>query len=87
MTDWLDIPHHYGIMLIGAIASFALVYRTNLGWQRYWEAMTQQHFMYSKWSDTFAQFYAFAMVSIVQHEAEGGAANLFKAKRLSVSAD
>jgi len=77
-----EIPHHYGIMVIGSIASFALVYRTNLGWQRYWEAMTQQHYMYSKWSDTFAQFYAFATVSMAAVRSKGGVENEVKASRL-----
>lgn len=81
------IPHHYGIMIIGSIAAFALVYRTNLGWQRYWEAMTQQHFMYSKWSDTYAQFFAFISVSIASAVRKGGIANEEKVQRLTESVD
>merc|ERR1712032_1403763 len=66
------LPHHYGIMSIGSIVAFAVVFRTNLGWQRYWEAMTQQHFMYSKWADAFSQFYAFAQVTLTGAEAKTG---------------
>jgi hypothetical protein len=29
---------------------------------RYWEAVTQLHFMYSKYADAYQQFYAFAEV-------------------------
>lgn len=81
------IPHHYGMILVGAFVSFALVYRMNLGWQRYWEAMTQQHFMYSKWSDAYAQFFAFAQVSIVGAMKTGGTANEQKVQRIRQTVD
>merc|ERR1719198_898294 len=59
-----DLPHHYGMHALGTVVTFAVVFRTNLGWQRYWEANTQLHFMYSKWGDAFSQFFAFSRVSI-----------------------
>lgn len=58
------LPHHYGMHALGTVVTFAVVFRTNLGWQRYWEANTQLHYMYSKWGDAYAQFFAFSRVSI-----------------------
>jgi len=58
------LPHHYGMHALGVIVGFAVVFRTNLGWQRYWEAVSQLHTMYSKWGDAFSQAFAFASVSI-----------------------
>jgi len=62
------IPHHWGITAVGNIMVFAVVFRTNLGWTRYWEALSQQHFMYSKWSDALTQFCAFAHCTIERLE-------------------
>jgi len=59
-----DLPHHYGMHALGTVVTFAVVFRTNLGWQRYWEANTQLHYMYSKWGDAYSQFFAFSRVSI-----------------------
>mmetsp|Transcript_635 Transcript_635/g.1708 ORF Transcript_635/g.1708 Transcript_635/m.1708 type:complete len:400 (+) Transcript_635:93-1292(+) len=58
-----DIFHHYGFQALGAGVTFAIVFRTQLAWNRYWEAVTQLHFMYSKWADAFSQFQAFAEVT------------------------
>lgn len=58
-----EIQHHYGFQALGAGVTFAIVFRTQLAWNRYWEAVTQLHFMYSKWADAFSQFQAFAEVT------------------------
>lgn len=58
-----DIHHHYGFQALAAGVTFAVVFRTQLAWNRYWEAVTQLHFMYSKYADAFQQFYAFAEVT------------------------
>ena len=81
-----EIQHHYGFQALAAGVTFAIVFRTQLAWNRqghiehmfhmltvhqpsliderfgarYWEAVTQLHFMYSKFADAFQQFYAFA---------------------------
>jgi len=57
------IPHHYGMHALGVIVGILLVFRTNLGWQRYWEAVGQIHTMYSKWGDAYTQAFAFASCS------------------------
>jgi len=59
-----QIDHHYGMHALGGIVGFAVVFRTNLGWQRYWEAVTQLHAMYSKWGDAFLQAVAFASATV-----------------------
>lgn len=58
------LPHHYGMHALGAVIVFALVFRTNQGWGRYWEAVGQLHMMYSKWGDAFAQMFAFTSFSL-----------------------
>lgn len=58
------IPNTYGIMAIGGIVGFAVVFRTNLAWVRYWEAVTQLTTMYSKWADAYTQMCAFTHVTI-----------------------
>jgi len=58
-----DLPHHYSMHALGVIVGFSVVFRTNLGWNRYWEAVGQLHVMYSKWGDAFSQIVAFASVS------------------------
>ena len=58
-----SVLHHYGFQALGAGVTFAIVFRTQLAWNRYWEAVTQLHIMYSKWTDTFTQFQAFAEVT------------------------
>eukprot|EP00403_Amphidinium_massartii_P021497 CAMPEP_0178391254 /NCGR_PEP_ID=MMETSP0689_2-20121128/11071_1 /TAXON_ID=160604 /ORGANISM="Amphidinium massartii, Strain CS-259" /LENGTH=694 /DNA_ID=CAMNT_0020011797 /DNA_START=323 /DNA_END=2408 /DNA_ORIENTATION=+ len=64
---------------------FAVVFRTNLGWSRYWEAMTQQHFMYSKWSDALTQFCAFAHCTMerLEKEDDQSASGVAHMKRLN----
>eukprot|EP00931_Biecheleriopsis_adriatica_P072741 TRINITY_DN47155_c0_g1_i1.p1 TRINITY_DN47155_c0_g1~~TRINITY_DN47155_c0_g1_i1.p1 ORF type:complete len:555 (-),score=87.97 TRINITY_DN47155_c0_g1_i1:187-1851(-) len=77
-----SVPHQYGMQALGAIVTFAVVFRTNLGWQRYWEAITQLHFMYSKWADAYAQFCGFAVTTIEQTLKKGGAGSAEKAERV-----
>jgi len=79
------IPNHYGVMSIGGVVTFTVVFRTNLGWQRYWEAVSQQHFMYSKWADAYSQFLAFANTTITQVEARGGDGSAAKVERVKTA--
>eukprot|EP00929_Paragymnodinium_shiwhaense_P119760 TRINITY_DN91657_c0_g1_i1.p1 TRINITY_DN91657_c0_g1~~TRINITY_DN91657_c0_g1_i1.p1 ORF type:complete len:746 (+),score=116.48 TRINITY_DN91657_c0_g1_i1:125-2362(+) len=62
-----NLPHHYAMHAFGVVIAFAIVFRTNLSWSRYWEAVSSVHVMYSKWADAFMQVSAFATVTI-----EGG---------------
>lgn len=94
---WLDsdfeispkIFHHYGFQALGAGVTFSIVFRTQLAWNRYWEAVTQLHFMYSKWADAFSQFQAFAEVTRKAAMDKGDQAKadriLRKQKRLKVN--
>ncbi|CAL1125891.1 unnamed protein product [Cladocopium goreaui] len=66
-SEWEDAPsigHHYGLQALGVAVTWAIVFRTNLAWTRYWEAVTQLHVMYSKWADAFSQFYGFSEVTL-----------------------
>eukprot|EP00929_Paragymnodinium_shiwhaense_P077940 TRINITY_DN4026_c0_g2_i2.p1 TRINITY_DN4026_c0_g2~~TRINITY_DN4026_c0_g2_i2.p1 ORF type:complete len:619 (-),score=114.78 TRINITY_DN4026_c0_g2_i2:167-2023(-) len=81
--EWAPkISHHYGIHALGGIVCFAVVFRTNLGWQRYWEAITQLHVMYSKWVDAYSQVCAFARVTIEAAKAKGTEEAREKARRV-----
>jgi len=60
----IGIAHHYGLQALGVGVTWAIVFRTQLAWHRYWEAVTQLHFYYSKFVDVFSQFAAFAEVSL-----------------------
>lgn len=77
-----DLPHHYGMHALGVVVAFAIVFRTNLGWQRYWEAVTQLHYMYSKFADAYSQFYAFASVTVAEARSTGGAGTEAKVQRV-----
>ena len=43
------------------VAAFALVFRTNVAYNRYWESCTQAQFMAAKWGDTVALTLGFDM--------------------------
>ena len=58
------VPHPYSMQTLGGVITIAIVFRTNLSWNRYWEGATHLHFMYSKWADAYSQFCAFVSVSI-----------------------
>lgn len=66
----LQQSHHYGMQALGSVVAFAVVFRCNLGWQRYWEAVSHLHFMYSKWGDAYSQLCAF--VSVTKERAAAG---------------
>lgn len=61
-----EIPT-YVMQYLGAIITFSVVFRTNLAWGRYWEAITQLHVMYHKLLDSFSQFDAFACATMQNH--------------------
>lgn len=81
----VDIDHHYGLHALGTIVGFSVVFRTNLGWSRYWEAVSALHLMYSKWGDAFSQLFAFASVSVERAKALGTTAGDEKAKRVEAA--
>lgn len=86
---WVYVENQFGMQALGVIVTFAVVFRTNLGWQRYWEAVSQLHFMYSKLQDSFAQFDAFATVSMehLMKKSDGEDANYRLAKRVQTMRD
>lgn len=60
----ITLTHQFGMQMTTGIITFTLVWRTNTAWNRYWEAVTHLHFMYSKWSDAYSQFCGFISVTI-----------------------
>merc|ERR1740138_950445 len=77
-----ELPHHYSMHALGVIVGFSVVFRTNLGWNRYWEAVGQLHVMYSKWGDAFSQLVAFAAVTVERAYEQKTEAGNAKAKRV-----
>lgn len=76
------LPHHYAMNALGTIVGFSVVFRTNLGWSRYWEAVGMLHLMYSKWGDAFSQLVAFSSVSIERSYDKKAEADTAKAQRV-----
>mmetsp|Transcript_94699 Transcript_94699/g.253276 ORF Transcript_94699/g.253276 Transcript_94699/m.253276 type:complete len:478 (-) Transcript_94699:429-1862(-) len=66
-----DVKHHYANNALGVIVGFAVVFRVNLAWSRYWEATAQTQFMFSKWCDAFMQVNTFITTSVEAHLANG----------------
>eukprot|EP00927_Polykrikos_kofoidii_P064536 TRINITY_DN5982_c0_g1_i1.p1 TRINITY_DN5982_c0_g1~~TRINITY_DN5982_c0_g1_i1.p1 ORF type:complete len:604 (-),score=92.81 TRINITY_DN5982_c0_g1_i1:244-2055(-) len=62
---------YFSMYSLGGIVTFAVVFRTNLGWQRYWEAIGHLNMMYSKWIDAYSQIVAFSTVSMNAARAKG----------------
>lgn len=81
------IPDKYALHAIGVFVGFACVFRTNLSWARYWEAVTHLHFMYSKWGDAFSQIHAFATVTMARALAKGTEEGDKQAMRLTETLD
>jgi len=55
----VNIENPWGAKTLGITVSFAIVYRTQISWARYWEAATQLQLLYSKWADCFVQVTSF----------------------------
>jgi len=79
-----SIPNNYGIAAFGMFVSFSIIFRTNLAWSRYWEGLSQVHFMYSKWGDAFLQLAVFCNTSLRHHKEKQGEEIAAKCKRLQV---
>mmetsp|Transcript_113619 Transcript_113619/g.226101 ORF Transcript_113619/g.226101 Transcript_113619/m.226101 type:complete len:645 (-) Transcript_113619:69-2003(-) len=79
-----SIPNNYGLAALGMLVSFSIIFRTNLAWSRYWEALTQCHFMYSKWGDAFLQITVFCSTSLRDAEKGQGEDAAAKCMRLQV---
>jgi len=79
-----QLPHHLGMLVLGSLVGFAVVFRMNLAWGRYWEAVSQLHIMYSKWADAFSQITAFSLVTIEQANAstEEGSAKIGRVSKM-----
>eukprot|EP00930_Biecheleria_cincta_P057098 TRINITY_DN43089_c0_g1_i1.p1 TRINITY_DN43089_c0_g1~~TRINITY_DN43089_c0_g1_i1.p1 ORF type:complete len:525 (+),score=73.54 TRINITY_DN43089_c0_g1_i1:69-1643(+) len=59
-----NIGNQFGAQTLSIVAAFSVVFRTSLSWQRYWEAVSQLHLMYSNLKDVYIQVLAFTMVSV-----------------------
>jgi len=81
------LPNNYGLVVLGTVVAFGIVFRTNLAFGRFWEALTQAHFMYSKWEDAFVQFSVFAKVTIDDLSEKGDVDSMAKVRRVEKIAD
>jgi len=57
------IQHTYVLHVLGMVLGFILVQRSNLAYQRWWEARTSIAQMSGKWSDTITQLVEFEHIS------------------------
>ena len=55
----VKVDHPYAVQTFGTLLAFAVCFRTNISWSRYWEACTNTQFMWSKWGDAFMQLTGF----------------------------
>jgi len=82
-SEWAPkIRHFYGGHAFVFFLSMATVFRNNVSWSRYWEAVTQVQFMYSKWADAYLQMFAFSSVTVQRAMAVGTPDANARAKRL-----
>lgn len=81
------IGNQFGAQTLSTVAAFSVVFRTSLSWQRYWEAVTQLHLMYSNLKDVYIQVLAFTMVSVRHATKERTAEANAKVERLHVFLD
>ena len=51
--------HPYPFQPMAHVVAFALVFRTNVAYNRYWESCTEVCLMSAKWGDTFAEALSF----------------------------
>mmetsp|Transcript_49814 Transcript_49814/g.107885 ORF Transcript_49814/g.107885 Transcript_49814/m.107885 type:complete len:575 (-) Transcript_49814:75-1799(-) len=62
--EWLSdlLIHPYPYQVFAYVAAFALVFRTNISYQRFWESRTQCALMSSKWADAALECLTFDQV-------------------------
>lgn len=77
-----SIPNSYGLNAMGVVVAFSTVFRIQLSWQRYWEALGQVHIMYEKWSDSFTQYSVFVRTTIEKASRDCSRESQAKVKRL-----
>lgn len=68
------IIHPWAANSVTFAISFAIVFRTNIAWNRYWEAARETQFMFSKWADSYTQLVSFINSSELKYTAEAEAA-------------
>eukprot|EP00397_Hematodinium_sp_SG-2012_P012120 GEMP01012281.1.p1 GENE.GEMP01012281.1~~GEMP01012281.1.p1 ORF type:complete len:709 (+),score=139.28 GEMP01012281.1:227-2353(+) len=54
----------YAPQAFGVLSAFAVCFRTNIAWSRYWEACAQTTQMFVKWVDAYAQIVGFCNTTI-----------------------
>ncbi|CAK0856619.1 unnamed protein product [Prorocentrum cordatum] len=55
-----SLKDDWAISTVGIGMSFAIVFRTQIAWSRYWEAAQEVTTMWSKWGDSFLNMISFA---------------------------
>jgi len=75
---WYFLPHWrpnldspYTAQSLSVLISFSVCFRTNIAWNRYWEACQEITFMYSKWCDAYSQLQGF-ITSKIKSPTTGG---------------
>lgn len=59
-SDYLpEIDHPFASQSFGTLIAFAVCFRVNIAWGRFWEACQEVTMMFSKWGDAFSQLQGF----------------------------
>lgn len=53
------VDHPFASQSFGTLIAFAVCFRTNIAWNRFWEACQEVTMMFSKWGDAFSQLQGF----------------------------
>lgn len=54
-----QVDHPFAPQSFGTLIAFAVCFRTNIAWNRFWEACQEVTLMFSKWSDAYSQLQGF----------------------------
>lgn len=58
------IDHPFASQSFGTLIAFAVCFRVNIAWNRFWEACQEVTMMFSKWSDAYSQLQGFVNSTI-----------------------
>jgi len=64
LRDKLHLEHPFAAQSLGVLIAFSVCFRTNIAWNRFWEACQEIVTMFSKWTDAYSQLQGFISSTI-----------------------
>lgn len=58
------MDHPFAAQTFGTLVAFAVCFRTNIAWSRFWESVRESNTMFSKWGDAYMQLQGFINCTI-----------------------